>query len=211
MALADIIVLAIIALSLLVGLWRGLVKEALSLACWIAAVVLALMFNDEVAVYLDAWIASAGLQRIVAFVMIFVVTVFAGGLVSTVISKLTSAVGLQAADRALGGLFGLLRGLVIVTLAVMLTASFETFRPWYAESRTAPYLLDLAEQFRSLLEDRDLLPRGNTEEPAEAGAEAEAGTAPANEEANLTTDGALTDLAQSVMAYPERGNIACVA
>lgn len=170
MAVADIIVLGIVGVSLLVGLWRGLVKEALSLACWIAAVVLAVLFNARVAAYLDDWVANPGLQRIVAFVLIFVVTVFAGGIVSTLVSKLTSAVGLQAADRALGGVFGLARGLVIVTLGVMLTAPFETFRPWYDASRSAPWLLDLSEQFRALLEERDLLPGSSLEAPAgEAG------------------------------------------
>ena len=201
MAVADIVVLAIMAVSLLVGLWRGLVKEALSLACWIAAVVLAVLFNTQVAGYLGDWIASPGLQRIVAFVLIFVVTVFAGGLVSTLVSKLTSAVGLQAADRALGGVFGLARGLCIVTLGVMLTAPFETFRPWYAESRAAPWLLDLAEQLRALLEEQDLLPPDSLDVPAAA-----AGT-----EDELAREGDLNDVAHRAMVFTKRGKYACVA
>ena len=201
MALADIIVLAIVMVSLLVGLWRGLVKEALSLACWIAAIVLAVLFNADVATYLGDWIANPGLQRIVAFVLIFVVTIFAGGLVSTLVSRLTSAVGLMAADRALGGVFGLVRGLGIVTLGVMLTAPFDFFKPWYAESRTAPYLLDWAEQLRVLLEERDLLPQGSDGAPGE----------PAGGEDILATEEASTDLAQSVKAHYNRGKKACVA
>lgn len=167
MAIVDIIVLLVTGLSLLMGLWRGLVKEALSLAFWIAAVLLAVFFSEDLAVYLDSWIANPALQRIVAFIVIFVVAVFAGGLLSNMISKMTSAVGLGAIDRTLGGLFGFIRGLVIVALAVMLTQQLEPFKPWYAESRAVPYLLEFTDYFRTMLEEQDLLPAGNRGQDAE--------------------------------------------
>jgi membrane protein required for colicin V production len=167
MAIADIIVLVITGLSLLLGLWRGLVKEALSLAFWIAAVVLAVFFNRDLAAYLGSWVVNPALQRIVAFVVIFVLTVFVGGLLSTLVSKLTSAVGLGAVDRTLGGLFGFIRGVVIVTLGVMLTRQFEPLKPWYSESQAVPYLLELADYFRTLLEENELLPAGNSGEDAD--------------------------------------------
>jgi membrane protein required for colicin V production len=152
MAVADIIVLATIGISFLFGLWRGLVKEALSLAFWIGAVILAGMFSAQLSVKLSRWIENPALQQAAAFVIIFIGTVFAGGLISNMVSRLTSAVGLKAADRGLGGLFGIFRGVVIVTVVVMLTVQFvDAAKPWYEDSRTVPYLLVLGEYFQDLL------------------------------------------------------------
>lgn len=151
LTLTDIIVLGTIGVSFLFGAWRGLVKEALSLVCWIAAAVLAMMFNDTLAPRLG-WISGTpAVQKVAATALIFVGTVFGGGLVSNLVSKLTSAVGLKAADRALGALFGVIRGVVVVTLVVMLTAGFELVKPYYSEARTVPYLMVLAEHFQALL------------------------------------------------------------
>ena len=151
LTLTDIIVLGTIGVSFLFGAWRGLVKEALSLACWIAAVVLAGMFSDDLAPRLGAISQSPTVQRVAASVLIFVGTVFAGGLVSNAVSTLTSAVGLKTADRALGALFGVIRGVVLVTLVVMLTAEFDMVKPYYSEARTVPYLMVLAEHFQGIL------------------------------------------------------------
>lgn len=151
LTLTDVIVLGTVGISFLFGAWRGLVKEALSLACWIAAAVLAVMFNDTLAPRLG-WISETPtVQKVAATVLIFVGTVFGGGLVSNLVSKLTAAAGLKAADRALGALFGVIRGVVIATLFVMLTADFQLFKPYYSEARTVPYLMVLAEHFQSIL------------------------------------------------------------
>jgi membrane protein required for colicin V production len=151
MAIADIIILAVIGLSLLFGGFRGLVKEALALGFWIAAAVLASVFNVRAAGLFAGLISNPAVQRIAAFIVIFVVTVFTGGLISNLISRLTTAAGLGGVDRGLGALFGIVRGVVIVTLVVMLTAQFEITRVWYGESRLVPYALVLAEYFQNLL------------------------------------------------------------
>jgi len=150
MAIADITVLATIGISFLFGVWRGLIKEALSLVFWIGAVILASLFSTRLAVHFEGFIDNPAVQRLVAFVLIFVVTVFAGGLISNLFSKLTSAAGLRGSDRGLGGLFGIVRGLVICTLVVMLTLELEVMKPWYSESLTVPYLMGLAEYLENL-------------------------------------------------------------
>lgn len=151
LTVTDILILGTIGISFLFGAWRGLVKEALALAFWIAAAVLASMFNGALAPKL-LWISdSAGVRRVAAAALIFVGTVFAGGIISTLVSRLTSAVGLKAADRGLGAVFGLIRGVVVVTLVVVFTAGFEPVKPYYSEARTVPYLMVLAERFQALL------------------------------------------------------------
>ena len=81
----DWIFLAVLLISLLVGAWRGLVYELLSVVNWIAA-----------------------------FVLVFVSSLFAGGLLAFLISKLVAAVGLRPVDRVLGAAFGLVRGVILL-------------------------------------------------------------------------------------------------
>jgi membrane protein required for colicin V production len=152
MAIVDIIVFSVVLLSLVFGGFRGLVKEALSLAFWVIAAVLASMFSIQAgeAVF-GTLISSPALQRVAGFLLVFVVTVFAGGLVSNGLSKLMSKAGLGGVDRALGALFGIIRGIVIVTLVVAVTAQMEWARGWYDQSTLVPYLLVLAQYFQNLL------------------------------------------------------------
>ena len=151
MATVDIVIIAIIVLSALFGILRGLVKEALSLFFWIAAGVLAGTFDDQLAGQLTGVIAAAPVRQVAGFAIIFIATVFTGGLLTNLISKMTSAVGLGGTDRALGALFGLIRGVIIVTLIVMMTAQFQFTRQWYDQSLSVPYILRLAEYLSNLL------------------------------------------------------------
>lgn len=150
MAIVDIIILGVVLLSCLFGAFRGLIKEALSLAFWIGAAVLASVFSDAVALRLSNVIDTPVLRQIAAFVLIFVFTVFAGGLISNLISKLMSRAGLGGVDRALGAIFGIIRGVVIVTVVVMLTAQLQVTRELYGESILMPYIMVLADFFQDL-------------------------------------------------------------
>jgi membrane protein required for colicin V production len=148
----DIIVLGIIALSCLFGGLRGLIKEALSLGFWIAAVVLAGMFSSDVADMMTGLIDNASVRKIAAFVLIFIATVFAGALASNLISKATAAIGLKAVDRALGALFGIVRGVVIDTVIIMLTAQIDVLMEIYSTSILVPHLMVVAEYLRELFD-----------------------------------------------------------
>lgn len=150
MAIVDIIIVGIVLLSCLFGAFRGLVKEALSLAFWIGAAVLASIFSDDLATRLGAISDSQTVRQIVAFVLIFIFTVFAGGLLSNMISSLMSRAGLGGVDRGLGALFGIIRGLVIVTIIVMLTVRLPITREPYGESTLMPYIMVLADFFEDL-------------------------------------------------------------
>ena len=135
MAALDWIIVLVLLLSLLLGAWRGLVFEVMSVLSWIAAFVLAQWFATDLASRLPMTSASDGVRYALAFVLIFVVSVFAGGLLATLVKKLFSAVGLQPVDRALGALFGLLRG-ALVLLAATLAIGMTPFKtaPWWQES-----------------------------------------------------------------------------
>jgi membrane protein required for colicin V production len=114
MALLDWVFIAVLALSVLIGAWRGFVYELLSLLGWIAAFVVAQWLAPDVAAWLPMAEARVPLRYAVAFVIVFVLAIFVAGLLAALARRLISAVGLRPADRFLGTAFGVLRGVVIV-------------------------------------------------------------------------------------------------
>lgn len=138
MGVVDLAFLGVLALSLLIGAWRGLVYEVLSVLGWAASFYLAQWLAPEVALMLPLQSASEPVRYAAAFVLIFVVAVFAAGLVAVLIKKLIEAMGLRPVDRTLGAAFGLVRG-VILLLAVTVVINMTAFKSavWWQESQGA--------------------------------------------------------------------------
>lgn len=142
MALTDWILLGVLLASMVVGLWRGLVYEVLSLAGWVAAFVVAQWLAPDVV----GWLpfikgAPASVQYAVAFAVVFVVTVFLAGLVSWLIKKLVETVGLRPVDRTLGGVFGLARGVVLLlALTVVLQLTGLSRDAWWSTAQGPVWL-----------------------------------------------------------------------
>ncbi len=120
MTVFDYAVLAIIAASLLMGVWRGFVSEVLALIAWIAAILAARAFAHSTAPILADWIKEPAWQYVVAFAAIVVVVLFAVALLRYAVSRLLRAVGLGPIDRFLGAIFGFMRGILVVWLCVLL-------------------------------------------------------------------------------------------
>ena len=115
----DYIVLAIVGLSVLLAVFRGVVREIAALAGWVAALILSSMFAQDVAQWLPASLSHL-LRAIIAYVAIFLGVLLLSGATGLLLAKLLRAAGLGFTDRAVGALFGLLRGAVIVFVGVML-------------------------------------------------------------------------------------------
>ena len=122
----DWICIAVLAISLLVGAWRGVVVEVVSVASWLAAFVLAQWFAPDAAARLPMAGAAEPVRYVAGFVLVFVATLFAGALIGFVVSKLLSAVGLGAINRLLGALFGVLRGVLLIFAATVVVG----MTPW---------------------------------------------------------------------------------
>lgn len=115
----DWIFLAVLAVSLLVGTWRGLVYEVLSLATWVAAFFLAQWFAPVAAQWLPMAGATETIQYAAGFVVVFILAMFAGSLLTWLISRMFQVAGLRPADRLLGAIFGALRGVVLILVAAV--------------------------------------------------------------------------------------------
>ena len=138
MAVLDWILLAVLLVSLVVGAWRGLVYEVLSVLGWAASFYVAQWAAPHVATLLPLQSASEPVRYAAAFVLIFIAAVFAAGLLAFLLKKLVEAMGLRPVDRTLGAAFGLVRGLILL-LAATVVISMTALRSsnWWLESQDA--------------------------------------------------------------------------
>jgi membrane protein required for colicin V production len=152
MTFIDWTLLGILGLSFLIGAWRGLVYEVLSVFVWLAAFVLAQWFAPELAAKLPLDGTAQSLRYAAGFVLVFVGTAFAAGLIARLIKKLVSAVGLRPVDRTLGAIFGLLRGaiLLLAIAVVMNMTALKSQADWQA-SQGAAMLTELLTKLKPLL------------------------------------------------------------
>jgi len=144
--LVDYLLLGIIGLSVLIGIWRGFLREFISLATWVAAFVIAYVFSTETAVFLAPYISVPSVRAVLAFGGLFLVTLFLGGLINLLLAQILKHTGLSGTDRLIGLIFGGLRGAVLIGLLLMaakLTPLPED--PWWQQSAVIPYFEPLAE------------------------------------------------------------------
>ena len=118
-AAIDWIFLMILLASMLLGAWRGLVYEVISLLSWMAAFMLAQWLAVDAAGLLPMDGAAESVRYAAGFVLVFVGALFAGALISFLIKKAITAVGLRPIDRVLGAGFGVLRGVVLLIAATV--------------------------------------------------------------------------------------------
>ncbi len=144
MAALDWIFVAVLLASMLVGAWRGLVFEVLSLLGWVVSFFVAQWFAADMAALLPMGESAESLRYAAGFAVVFVASVFACGFLSWLAKKLVEAIGLRPADRTLGAVFGVLRG-VVVLLAVAVVAGLTPLHEalWWQESQGAPVLAEV--------------------------------------------------------------------
>jgi membrane protein required for colicin V production len=116
----DYLVLLVLFASIVISMMRGLVKEILSLVSWVVALVVANLYGEALAELLPNMIPGHATRLIVAFIALFIAVKLLMMLLTMAVDAVIKAGGLSIADRGLGGLFGLARGVVIVLVAVLL-------------------------------------------------------------------------------------------
>ncbi len=153
--LFDVAVLSILLISVLISVIRGLVKEILSVIGWVLAFVLANWFGADVGAKLPMHGASESLRLIAGFALVFIVTVFAMALVNVLVGMLIRKIGLAPADRGLGGLFGLARGVLIVVTLVLLGGMTQISRePFWQNATLRPLAEAAVETIKPLLPEQ---------------------------------------------------------
>ncbi|WP_440995275.1 CvpA family protein [Arhodomonas sp. SL1] len=133
--------LAVAAVSVVIGLVRGFVRELLSVVTWVAAAWIAVRYGAVVAEWLAPWVASPTARLVAAFAGLFVGTLLVGALVGFLAVRLVTGTGLTGTDRALGMLFGAARGGLII-VAVVVAAAFTAVprESWWRSSAVATWV-----------------------------------------------------------------------
>jgi membrane protein required for colicin V production len=116
----DWVIVVVIAASVLLSLWRGFTREAISLAGWVAAFLVANMFSAQLAMLLGDFIVSITGRFVVAYAILFVLTLMVAGLLGKLGRQVVRVTGLSLLDRLLGTVFGFARGVIIVLVGVYL-------------------------------------------------------------------------------------------
>jgi membrane protein required for colicin V production len=142
----DLLLTGILLVSLIWGLFRGLVREVLALVSWVLAGWLTWRYGATLGDYMKAWLSLEKLSYFAGSGVIFIGSLVAFTLISRVAYKQFRISGLTAMNRILGAVFGIARGVVVSTL-LLFGAQFSpaTEANWYRNSELVPYFVPLLE------------------------------------------------------------------
>lgn len=131
----DWALLGALAISIVIGIFRGFTREVLGLASWILAIVAALLFAPFTAVYLEPHISVPSIRIASAYGLVFFSGLVLGAIVTAIISALVRKSPLSGIDRSIGAGFGLLRGVLLAVVVVWLVGLTPARQdPWWRES-----------------------------------------------------------------------------
>jgi membrane protein required for colicin V production len=141
-------------LSMLVGVWRGLLKEMLSLMGWVVAYFAAQWWGPKAGAFVPVGEAGTRLNVLAGMMVVFVAVWLGWAVLTWAVREIVRASGLGGTDRLLGGVFGLMRGM-LVALVVYTLVSMTPMRQWapWTESRAIPWLQVVVEGLRPVLPD----------------------------------------------------------
>ena len=135
MTWADLVIVLVVVLSAIISLWRGFVREFVSLLTWIAAFWVAMVYAQRIDSWFERFISAPSMRVVLAFFLLFVGTLLAGAMVNHFAGLAVQRTGLTGTDRGLGILFGTFRGVVIVAVAVLLAGLTSIpGDPWWQAS-----------------------------------------------------------------------------
>jgi membrane protein required for colicin V production len=148
----DYAVIGVFAVSLVLGAWRGIVREVISILGWVIAFLAANLFAGPLGPVMPQAIPSPELRVAVAYVAVFVASLIVTSLAGLLLSKIVGAVGLGGLDRMLGALFGAARGVLIVLAAAVVAGLTSAPRESYwRDSVSGPLLGQAAVALKPLL------------------------------------------------------------
>ncbi len=154
-AILDGVVIAIVLISALLAMFRGFVREILSIAAWVAAALIAYFFYEDALPYVLDFVDNRAVATGLAAAGVFVVALIVVSLITMKISDYVMDSPIGALDRLLGFLFGAARGVLLLIVAVILFNYLVTEnRPtWVTSAVTYPQLSEWGEQLLTMIPD----------------------------------------------------------
>jgi membrane protein required for colicin V production len=155
MITVDYIILAIVIVSAVMGLVRGLLREAIAVITWFLAIVLAWSFASTLEPHLGGILVGSPMRIWAARVIIFVGVLLLGGAVSVIVSQYVRVSMFAGMDKFLGLVFGIIRGIVIVgafTIAIQALRMDEDDS--WKRSKLLPYAAGVADALRGMVGEK---------------------------------------------------------
>ena len=145
----DFVLLAILAISVFLGLLRGLLKEVLSLVAYASAFLAAIWWGPTVSDWSAQWISQPFVSMALAYLGVFIAVLLSIGFVNMTLSALLNKTGLTPADHGLGAMFGLLRGVLFVLILVIL-AGYTPLpeEPWWKNAMFSKQVVSVVQQIK---------------------------------------------------------------
>jgi len=152
MSWIGLVILGVIVLSSLISLIRSFVKESISLVTWVIAGVVAFRYFIPLADLLEPFVNSLTTRKWISGGILFIATLIVGAVVNFIVSQLVSRTGLSGTDKTLGVVFGAARGVLIVSMVVLL-ASLTPMpsAQWWQDSALIGYFQPVAEWIKGLI------------------------------------------------------------
>lgn len=149
---ADYTIVSVIFISTLISLFRGFLKECVSLGVWIVGFWVAIKFNDVVGGALESCIVNGHIRKVASFAGIFLLVLILGSIFNYILSLVVAKSGLSGADRLLGMIFGGARGILLVAVVLLLISSTSFAEDeWWKKSVFIPQLHGLIEWLQAFL------------------------------------------------------------
>jgi len=150
----DYAIIGVVLVSALIGLFRGLVKEAFSLGTWIASIIIGIQFSQPFAALLVDYIEMPSVRVATAFITLLLLTLILGGMLSYLVSQIIDKTGLSGTDRFAGFIFGIARGVLVMAVLVLLAGLTPLPQdPWWVESSLVPPFQELSVWLREQIPD----------------------------------------------------------
>lgn len=152
---ADFVILAVFAVSILIGLLRGFTREVLGLLGWVLAFWVAFTFTHAVSEWLAPHIATPSVRRAAAFGGLFLLVLLASSIATYFLGKFIREGALASADRTLGAGFGALRGLVLIAALIWAAGSTPAREDqWWQQSALIPHCEWMADALKAVVPER---------------------------------------------------------
>jgi membrane protein required for colicin V production len=155
MIAVDYIIIAILIISAIMGLVRGLLREAIAVITWFLAIILAWTFAGSLEPIMGGILVGSPLRIWAARAVIFVGVLLLGGAVSVILGHYVRVSMFAGMDKFLGFVFGIIRGIVIVgafTIAIQALRMDEDAR--WKNSRLMPYAIGVADALRGIVGEK---------------------------------------------------------
>lgn len=142
----DYILITVVGLSMVLSLWRGFVREMISLIGLVAAFFVASRISGQTGDFLGQWIDNSTIADILGFALVFILVMIAVGIIGVFIRRLVDLAALTATDRTLGIFFGAARGMLLIAICFLVYTSYtKPDARWIKESKLAPYAIQLGD------------------------------------------------------------------